>query len=188
MLQLHPLTTTGLAPVIILAVLNVRICRGISVLNRKRQNFTGNEPASRSNVDASPGTVPNVTRPVKNRNRRHIKEISATYTAIAIVTSFVVLHLPRILASTHEVLNTQLIITCIEAGRQYIPPIDFYKVDFVARMLMVVNSAINFLIYCAVSSPFQVRRNHVYYNKPVTAVNFLQHNFFFFFFFFVDPP
>jgi hypothetical protein len=93
---------------------------------------------------------------VKNRNRRHHKEISATYTAIAIVTSFVVLHLPRIMASTHEVLNTKLIITCIEAGRQYIPPIDFYKMDFIARMLMVVNSAINFLIYCAVSSPFQV--------------------------------
>ena len=94
---------------------------------------------------------------VKNRNRRHHKEISATYTAIAIVTSFVVLHLPRILASTHEVFNTSLIITCIEARRQYIPPIDFYKMDFVARMLMVVNSAINFLIYCAISSPFQVR-------------------------------
>jgi hypothetical protein len=31
----------------------------------------------------------------KNRNRRHHKEISATYTAIAIVSSFVVLHLPR---------------------------------------------------------------------------------------------
>jgi len=70
-------------------------------------------------------------------------------------------------ASSHEVLNTKLIITCIEAGRQYIPPIDFYKTDFIARMLLVINSAINFLIYCAVSSQFQVssiiftQENHV---------------------------
>jgi hypothetical protein len=31
------------------------------------------------------------------------QEISATYTAIAVVSTFVVLHLPRIAASTHEV-------------------------------------------------------------------------------------
>jgi hypothetical protein len=49
-----------------------------------------------------------------------------------------------------------LIITCIEAGRQYIPSMEFYKLDSVARLLMVLNSAINFLIYCAVSTAFQV--------------------------------
>jgi hypothetical protein len=81
---------------------------------------------------------------------------SATYTAIAIVSTFVILHLPRIAASTHEFANTKLIIFCIEAGRQYIPTIDFYKVDSVARLLMVCNSAINFIIYCAVNPNFQV--------------------------------
>ena len=34
--QLHPLTTTGLAPVAILIVLNVRICRGIHFLHQRR--------------------------------------------------------------------------------------------------------------------------------------------------------
>jgi hypothetical protein len=35
--KLHPLLTTGFAPVAILLVLNIRISRGISSLNRKRQ-------------------------------------------------------------------------------------------------------------------------------------------------------
>ena len=54
-----------------------------------------------------------------------------------------------------------LIITCIESGRQYIPSMEFYKLDSMARMFMVVNSSINFLIYCAVSSAFQVSYNGV---------------------------
>lgn len=36
LMQFHPLTTTGLAPVAILIVLNVRICRGISILHQRR--------------------------------------------------------------------------------------------------------------------------------------------------------
>ena len=85
------------------------------------------------------------------------QEISATYTAIAVVSTFVVLHLPRIAASTHEVAHTKLIISCLEAGRQYIPTLAFYKLDTVARLLMVFNSAINFIIYCAVNPNFKVR-------------------------------
>jgi hypothetical protein len=32
----------------------------------------------------------------------------------------------------------------------------FYKADTVARLLMVINSSVNFLVYCAGSSQFQV--------------------------------
>ena len=89
------------------------------------------------------------------------QEISATYTAIAVVSTFVVLHLPRIAASTHEVAHTKLIISCLEAGRQYIPTLAFYKLDTVARLLMVFNSAINFIIYCAVNPNFKVRTHNL---------------------------
>ena len=34
--QFHPFTTTGLAPMAILVVLNIRICRGIRVLHQRR--------------------------------------------------------------------------------------------------------------------------------------------------------
>ena len=33
---------------------------------------------------------------------------------------------------------------------------DFYKLDFIARMLMVLNSSVNFVVYCSVSTPFKV--------------------------------
>ncbi len=37
------------------------------------------------------------------------------------------------------------------------PSTEFYKLDFFARMLMVGNSSINFIVYCSISSPFKVR-------------------------------
>jgi hypothetical protein len=74
------------------------------------------------------------------------KYFSATYTAIAVVSTFVILHLPRIAASTHEVANTKLIIFCIESGRQYIPTINFYKVDSVARLLVLISISQQFYI------------------------------------------
>lgn len=121
---IHPLTTTGLAPVAILIVLNVRICRGIQILHQRRTS----------------------------RNR---KELNMAYIAIVIVSLFVISNMPRILAGAQEVTNTHLIIHCIENKTQYIPSMDFYKLDFVARLLMVINSSINFLVYCAVSTPFK---------------------------------
>ena len=90
------------------------------------------------------------------KNRRHSKEIRTTYMAISIITSFAVLNFPRFIATMIEVFNTNLIIRCIENEVRYLPTIEFYRLDYFARMLMVLNSAINFLIYCAVSTPFKV--------------------------------
>ena len=56
-----------------------------------------------------------------------------------------------------EVLNTNVILKCVENHVRYIHTLLFYKVDFVARTLMIFNSSINFLIYCALSSPFKVQ-------------------------------
>ena len=74
-----------------------------------------------------------------------------------IVITFTLLNLPRIVASTLEVTNTNLIIYCVENELRYVPSLNFYKLDFFARLFMVVNSALNFIIYCAVSTPFQVK-------------------------------
>jgi len=64
--------------------------------------------------------------------------------------------MPRILASSIEVINTELITFCMEHKVKYLPPIHFYKLDFMARVLMLFNSGINIVIYGAVSTPFQV--------------------------------
>ena len=39
---------------------------------------------------------------------------------------------------------------------QYIPSLLFFQMDLVARLLMVVNASVNFLVYCAGSTAFQV--------------------------------
>ena len=79
-----------------------------------------------------------------------------TYIAIAIVSLFVVSNMPRIMLGFQEVVNTRTIIDCIEKDVQYIPSLTFFKVDSVARLLMIVNSSVNFLVYCAGSTAFQV--------------------------------
>ena len=92
----------------------------------------------------------------RNKNKRHAKEIRASYLAFGIVSTFLVLNLPRIVASSIEVYHSNVILNCIEHNTRYVPTMNYYKLDFFARFFMVVNSAINFLIYCAVSTSFQV--------------------------------
>lgn len=36
--QVHPLSTTGLIPILILVILNIRICKGIMLLHQRRTN------------------------------------------------------------------------------------------------------------------------------------------------------
>ena len=93
-------------------------------------------------------------------NKRHLKEIKATYMAFAIIVTFAVLNLPRLIASTIEVINTNQIIHCVD--KNYVPHKQFYLLDFVARICMILNSATNFLVYCAISTPFQVRYKSKY--------------------------
>ena len=47
----------------------------------------------------------------------------------------------------------------------YVPSMDFYKLDFIARMLMVLNSSVNFVVYCSVSTPFKVKARVRYSRK-----------------------
>ena len=93
---------------------------------------------------------------VPTKNKRHSKEIRASYLAFGIVSTFLVLNSPRIVASSIEVYHSNVILNCIENSVRYVPSMNYYKLDFFARFFMVVNSAINFLIYCAVSTTFQV--------------------------------
>ena len=129
----------------ILVILNRRILKGINVLNSTRRAVL---QQSETALTANSG--------VARTQKRHMKEIRTTHMAIAIVISFAVLNLPRIAISAKEVTNLNTIITCIENHRRFIASMAYFKVDIIARMFMIVNSAINFVIYSAVSSQFQV--------------------------------
>ena len=46
---------------------------------------------------------------------------------------------------------------------------DFYKLDFIARMLMVLNSSVNFVVYCSVSTPFKVPSRQMTKRKVIRS-------------------
>ena len=132
----------------ILIILNRRILKGMKVLNN-----TSRRPPQQSQ---EPSFISNAAQ--ERSQRRHMNEIRTTHMAIAIVISFAVLNLPRIAISAKEVTNTNLIINCIENQKRFFPSIQYYQIDIIARTFMMVNSAINFVIYSAVSHPFQVSK------------------------------
>ena len=136
----------------ILIILNRRILKGMKVLNNTRRAPVQPQPAN--HVQES-SFIQNAAS--ERSQRRHQNEIRTTHMAIAIVISFAVLNLPRIAISTKEVTNTNLLVTCIENKKKFFPSLQYYQIDIVARTFMMVNSAINFVIYSAVSHPFQVR-------------------------------
>ena len=132
----------------ILIILNRRILKGMKVLNN-----TSRRPPNQSQ---EPSFISNAAQ--ERSQRRHKNEIRTTHMAIAIVISFAVLNLPRIAISAKEVTNTNLIINCVENKRKFFPSLQYYQIDIIARTCMMVNSAINFVIYSAVSHPFQVSK------------------------------
>ena len=87
------------------------------------------------------------------QNRREIK---MAYITFAIVGIFFCFNLPRIVVGGYEVSKTWLILHCVASGAEYMPNLTFYRWDTVSRLLMVVNSSINFLIYCTGSEQFKV--------------------------------
>ena len=78
------------------------------------------------------------------------------YVTFAIVGIFLCLNMPRMLVGGYEVSDTWLILHCVDSDFEYMPSLTFYRWDTVSRLLMVVNSAINFLIYCTGNKQFKV--------------------------------
>ena len=80
-----------------------------------------------------------------------------TYVTFAIVGLFFFLNLPRILVGGFEVTKTWIILKCAENNFDYHENLYFFQWDTISRVLCVLNSSVNFLIYCAGSEQFKVR-------------------------------
>ena len=93
----------------------------------------------------------------QQQNRREIK---MAYVTFAIVGLFFCLNMPRFVLGSFEVSNTWLILRCVENKVKYLSTLTFYRWDCISRLLMVVNSSINFLIYCTGSDQFKVSGVH----------------------------
>jgi len=122
----HPLTTTGLAPLVILSLLNFKIYRQISMSNKFFR--TG---SSRT------------------------KEFRLAKTMMALVVVFILLNMPRLVLGLIEVLHMPTVEKCFEEDHDFHLGKTTYIVDFVARFLVILNSSVNFMIYCLVGSEFR---------------------------------
>ena len=182
--MLHPMTTTGIAPVILLLILNVRITRGIMELQERSakmklgayNNLTPAKPTtagcSADKSDKNDLLVVTQQKDDSNRQSRlsaltakrqkrsamqNRREIKMAYITFAIVAIFFCFNLPRILVGGYEVSKTWLILHCVSLDAEYMPDLTFYRWDTISRLLMVINSSVNFLIYCTGSEQFKVR-------------------------------
>ena len=87
------------------------------------------------------------------------REIRMAYVTFAIVGIFLSFNLPRIVVAGYEVSQTWLILHCVQNGSEYMPVLPFYYWDSISRLFMVINSSLNFLVYCTGSDQFKVSLN-----------------------------
>ena len=73
---------------------------------------------------------------------------------LVIVIAFFICHLPRIILSIHEMWTVNITIKCAQRGHWSFPIWALIMSQF-SHFLLVINSSINCLIYCMLSSRFR---------------------------------
>ena len=79
------------------------------------------------------------------------------YVTFAIVALFFCLNMPRMILGSYEVSQTWQILICVEHKLKYVNSLTFYRWDSISRLLMVINSSINFFIYVIGNEQFKVK-------------------------------
>jgi len=74
---------------------------------------------------------------------------------MALVLVFLVLNTPRLILGLIEVTQLPRVEACYEAGLDYYIKKETYILDLLARFLVIINSSVNFVIYCLVGSQFR---------------------------------
>ena len=76
---------------------------------------------------------------------------------MVLVMVFLTLNIPRLVIGVIEVTELSTVEKCYELGHDYFMLKRTYILDFLARLLVILNSSVNFLIYCLVGSEFRVK-------------------------------
>jgi len=87
--------------------------------------------------------------------RKMKKEFNFCLVLLCIVITFMCCHSPRTFVDIWEFSHTETIVACIEQGREYIPKRWVVCLYHVSHLCGVLNSSINFLIYCFVGRNFR---------------------------------
>ena len=88
---------------------------------------------------------------------KRTKEFLLAKTMMVLVLVFLTLNTPRIILGVVEVTQLREVEQCYENGLDYHVSKQTYILDFIARFLVILNSSVNFLIYCLVGSEFRAK-------------------------------
>ena len=83
------------------------------------------------------------------------REFQLARMMMVLVVVFLVLNSPRLVLGLIEVTQLSSVELCYRHGLDYHIHKQTYLLDFAARFLVIVNSSINFIIYCLVGSEFR---------------------------------
>ena len=86
---------------------------------------------------------------------KRTKEFVLAKTMMAIVLVFLILNIPRLILGIMEVVEIGTVEVCYELGLDYDVGKHIYILDFMARFLVILNSSVNFIVYCLVGSEFR---------------------------------
>lgn len=134
--SVHPLTTTGLAPLLLLSILNL-------------------------NMHISLG------RFQQSQSQSARKEMHLTRMMSIIVLTFLLLNMPRCVIGLFEATRFRMILKCFSSIGHYVAPSWQLQLDLIARYMAVLNSSVNFLIYCVAGRQFRTGlRQMLHLNSP----------------------
>ena len=93
-------------------------------------------------------------RVLSNAPSRHLQEKELAKVLIGIVATFVCCHATRIFFNLYEALVIKSFRDCQEAGEIYYSVWAYLAIDF-SRLMQVVNSSVNIIIYYCLSTSFR---------------------------------
>ena len=87
--------------------------------------------------------------------RRQRKEINTSFVLLCIVLIFFCCHAARIILDIHEFSNVENIIRCSSGKQPWMPSYWMQALMYISHMAMILNSSVNFIVYCLVGNNFR---------------------------------
>ena len=89
------------------------------------------------------------------------REFQLARMMMVLVLIFLILNCPRLFLGLIEVTQLNSVELCYHHNLDYHIKKETYLLDFAARFLVILNSSINFIIYCLTGSQFRQKLLHI---------------------------